>query len=142
MVASLPEKQEIEILLKKITDLLSQTNLVAKRFVPGKEKVDEELYYATIPLELNVRGEYQKIGAFLASLNDLPRIVNVPTIKLGKAGALSSRESDLVKKLDVIALDSNVSGVTYRRLSPEEIKEITQRKAEAAKKKAPVKPKR
>jgi type IV pilus assembly protein PilO len=142
MVASLPEKQEIEILLKKITDLLSQTNLVAKRFVPGKEKVDEELYYATIPLELNVRGEYQKIGTFLASLNDLPRIVNVPTIKLGKAGALSSRESDLVKKLDVIALDSNISGVTYRRLSPEEIKEITQRKAEAAKKKAPVKPKR
>jgi type IV pilus assembly protein PilO len=142
MVASLPEKQEIEILLKKITDLLSQTNLVAKRFVPGKEKVDEELYYATIPLELNVRGEYQKIGAFLASLNDLPRIVNVPTIKLGKAGALSSRESDLVKKLDVIALDSNISGVTYRRLSPEEIKEITRRKAEAAKKKAPVRPKR
>jgi hypothetical protein len=47
-----------------------------------------------------------------------------------------------VKKLDVIALDSNISGVTYRRLSPEEIKEITQRKAEAAKKKAPVKPKR
>jgi type IV pilus assembly protein PilO len=142
MVASLPEKQEIEILLKKITDLLSQTNLVAKRFVPGKEKVDEELYYAEIPLELNVRGEYQRIGAFLASLNDLPRIVNVPTIKLGKAGALSSRESDLVKKLDVIALDSNISGVTYRRLSPEEIKEITQRKADAAKKKAPAKPKR
>jgi type IV pilus assembly protein PilO len=142
MVASLPEKQEIEILLKKITDLLSQTNLVAKRFVPGKEKVDEELYYATIPLELNVRGEYQKIGAFLASLNDLPRIVNVPTIKLVKAGSLSSRETDLVKKLDVIALDSNISGVTYRRLSPEEIKEITRRKAEAAKKKAPAKPKR
>lgn len=143
MVASLPEKQEIEILLKKITDLLSQTNLVAKRFVPGKEKVDEELYYAEIPLELNVRGEYQKIGTFLSSLNDLPRIVNVPTIKLGKAGALSSRESDLVKKLDVIALDSNISGVTYRRLSPEEIKVITQRKAEAGKKKAaPAKPKR
>lgn len=142
MVASLPEKQEIEILLKKITDLLSQTNLVAKRFVPGKEKVDEELYYAEIPLELNVRGEYQKIGTFLSSLNDLPRIVNVPTIKLGKAGALSSRETDLVKKLDVIALDSNIGGVTYRRLSPEEIKVITQRKAEAGKKAAPARPKR
>jgi type IV pilus assembly protein PilO len=131
MVASLPEKQEIEVLLKKITDLLAQTNLVAKRFVPGKEQVNEELYYATIPLELNVRGEYSKIGAFLASLNDLPRIVNVPTIKLNRAGALSSRESDLVRKLDVIALDSDISGVTYRRLSPEEIKEITQRKAQA-----------
>jgi type IV pilus assembly protein PilO len=131
MVASLPEKQEIEVLLKKITDLLAQTNLVAKRFVPGKEQVNEELYYATIPLELNVRGEYSKIGAFLASLKDLPRIVNVPTIKLNRAGALSNRESDLVRKLDVIALDSDISGVTYRRLSPEEIKEITQRKAQA-----------
>jgi Tfp pilus assembly protein PilO len=138
MVASLPEKQEIEVLLKKITDLLAQTNLVAKRFVPGKEQVNEELYYATIPLQLNVRGEYQKVGAFLASLNDLPRIVNVPTIKLGKAGSLSSRESDLVRKLDVIALDSDISGVTYRRLSPEEIKAIAERKAQAGKK-APAK---
>jgi type IV pilus assembly protein PilO len=137
MVASLPEKQEIEVLLKKITDLLAQTNLVARRFVPGKEQVNEELYYATIPLQLNVRGEYQKIGAFLASLNDLPRIVNVPTIKLGKAGALTSRESDLVRKLEVIALDADINGVTYRRLSPEEIKEITQRKAQAGKRHAP-----
>jgi type IV pilus assembly protein PilO len=141
MVASLPEKQEIEVLLKKITDLLAQTNLVAKRFVPGKERINEELYYATIPLQLNVRGEYQKIGAFLASLNDLPRIVNVPTIKLGKAGSLTSRESDLVRKLDVVALDSDINGVTYRRLSPEEIKEITQRKAKAGGKKRPA-PKR
>jgi type IV pilus assembly protein PilO len=142
MVASLPEKQEIEVLLKKITDLLAQTNLVAKRFVPGKEKVNEELYYATIPLQLNVRGEYSKIGAFLASLNDLPRIVNVPTIKLGKAGSLTSRESDLVRKLDVVALDANINGVTYRRLSPEEIKAITQRKAQAGKRHAPAKRRR
>jgi type IV pilus assembly protein PilO len=142
MVASLPEKQEIEVLLKRITDLLAQTNLVAKRFVPGREQINEELYFATIPLELNVRGDYQKIGAFLASLKDLPRIINVPTIKLGKAGGLSSRESDLVLKLDVIALDSDINGVTYRRLSPEEIKEITQRKAQAGQKAAPAKPRR
>ena len=80
-------------------------------------------------------------GAFLASLNDLPRIVNVPTIKLHKAGTLSSRESDLVRKLDVIALDSDISGVTYRRLSPEEIKQITERKAQAGQR-GPAKPRR
>jgi len=84
-----------------------------------------------------VRGDYQKIGAFLASIKDLPRIVNVPTIKLGKAGALTSRESDLVRKLEVIALDSDISGVTYRRLSPEEIKAIADRKAQAGKLGAP-----
>jgi Tfp pilus assembly protein PilO len=124
MVASLPEKQDIEQLLKKITDLLSESNLVAKRFVPGQEQINEELYYATIPISLNVRGDYQKQGAFLASLNDLPRIVNVPTIRLTKAGGLTAREADLARKLDVIPLDADISGVTYRRLTPDEIKAI------------------
>jgi len=125
MVASLPEKQDIEQLLKKITDLLSETNLVAKRFVPGQEQINEELYYATIPISLNVRGDYQKLGSFFAGLNDLPRIVNVPTVRLAKAGGLTAREADLARKLDVIQLDADVNGVTYRRLTPEEIKAIT-----------------
>lgn len=131
MVQSLPEKQDIEQLLKKITDLLSESNLVAKRFVPGQEQINEELYYATIPIQLNVRGDYQKQGAFLQSLNTLPRIVNVPTIRLVKAGGLSARETDLAKKLDVIPLDGDISGVTYRRLSPDEIKAITEKKKAA-----------
>jgi type IV pilus assembly protein PilO len=133
MVASLPEKQDIEQLLKKITDLLSESNLVAKRFVPGQEKINEELYYATIPIQLNVRGDYQKQGAFLASLNTLPRIVNVPTIRLVKSAGLSAREIDLARKLDVIPLDGDINGVTYRRLSPEEIKRITDKKKAARK---------
>jgi type IV pilus assembly protein PilO len=131
MVASLPEQQEIEGLLKQITDLLSESNLVSKKFAPGKEQINEELLYATIPIQLNVRGDYQKQGSFLMSLNDLPRIVNVPTIKLIKSGALSGREGDLAKKLDVVSLDADINGVTYRRLSQEEIKAITAKKAAA-----------
>jgi Tfp pilus assembly protein PilO len=137
MVASLPEKQDIEQLLKKITDLLSETNLVAKRFVPGQEQVNEELYYAKIPIQLNVRGDYQRQGAFLESLNSLPRIVNVPTIRLVKSGGLSAREADLARKLDVIPLDGDISGETYRRLSQDEINKITEKKKAAASRKAP-----
>jgi len=133
MVASLPEQKEIEGLLKQITDLLSESNLVSKRFAPGKEQINEELFYATIPIQLNVRGDYQKQGSFLLSLNDLPRIVNVPTIKLIKAGSLSGREGDLAKKLDVVSLDADISGVTYRRLSQDEIKAIAAKKAAARK---------
>jgi type IV pilus assembly protein PilO len=131
MVASLPEKQDIEQLLKKITDLLSESNLIAKRFVPGQEQINEELFYATIPIQLNVRGDYQKQGAFLASLNTLPRIVNVPTIRMVKATGLSAREMDLARKLDAIPLDGDISGVTYRRLSQDEIKAIAQKKKAA-----------
>jgi len=128
-VASLPEKQEIEDLLKKITDLLSENNLIAGRFVPGKEEINTELYYATIPITLSVRGDYQRQGAFLASLQDLPRIVNVPKIMLKRAGQLTGREGELARKLDVISLDGEINGVTYRRLSPEEIKAITAKQA-------------
>ena len=131
MVASLPEQKEIEGLLKQITDLLSESNLVSKKFAPGKEQINEELFYATIPIQLNVRGDYQKQGSFLLSLNDLPRIVNVPTIKLIKAGSLSGREGDLAKKLDVVSLDADINGVTYRRLSQDEIKAIAAKKAAA-----------
>jgi type IV pilus assembly protein PilO len=132
MVASLPEQKEIEGLLKQITDLLSESNLVSKKFAPGKEQINEELFYATIPIQLNVRGDYQKQGSFLLNLNDLPRIVNVPTVRLVKAGSLSGREGDLAKKLDVVSLDADISGVTYRRLSQDEIKAIAAKKAAAS----------
>jgi type IV pilus assembly protein PilO len=133
MVASLPEKQDIEELLKKITDLLSESTLMASQFLPGKEVINEELYYATIPIELSVRGDYQKQGAFLSSLNTLPRVVNVPSITLSKAGGgMSTRENDLTRKLEVVNLNAKINGVTYRRLSPEEIKSITEKKAGGA----------
>lgn len=128
MVASLPEKQDIEALLKRITDLLAESNLVSTRFVPGQEKINKELYYAEIPLSLNVRGDYFKQGVFLASLNSLPRIVNVPSLKLAPAGGMTGRESEIAQKLDVLPLTADISGVTYRRLSPEEIQRIAEEK--------------
>lgn len=127
MVASLPEKQDIEELLKKITELLSETNLVAKRFVPGAEKVNEELYYATIPIKMDTQGDYQKQGAFLVSLNELPRIVNVPRISLSKGGG-GGREGKLARQLGMVLLNADINGVTYRRLSKEEIDRIMQKK--------------
>ncbi len=104
---------------------------MASQFVPGKEVINEELYYATIPIQLSVRGDYQKQGAFLSSLNTLPRVVNVPSITLTQTGGGSLREKDLSKKLEVINLNATINGVTYRRLSPEEIKRISQKKAGA-----------
>jgi Tfp pilus assembly protein PilO len=130
MVASLPEKQDIEELLKKITDLLSETNLVASQFIPGKEVINEELYYAKIPISLSVQGDYQRQGMFLTSLNSLPRVVNVPSITLSKAGGgMTKRQQDLQKKLEIISLDARITGETYRRLSPQEIQAITDKKA-------------
>jgi Tfp pilus assembly protein PilO len=130
-VASLPEKQEIEDLLKKITDLLSENNLVASKFVPGKEQVNTELFYATIPISMSVRGDYQRQGNFLAALQGLPRIVNVPKLDLKKASALTGREKELASKLDLVSLDGEITGETYRRLTEQEIQDIAKQKQAA-----------
>lgn len=128
-VKSLPDKQDIEALLKTITDLLAESNLVSQRFVPQREIVNEEHLYATIPIQLSVRGDYQKQWAFLTNLNALPRIVNVPQIRLNKSGGLTGRESDIAKKLDLISLDADIQGETYRQLSDQEKQVIAQKKA-------------
>jgi hypothetical protein len=44
----------------------------------------------------------------------------VPTITLKEAGAAD----EVAKKMDVVPLVADISGVTFRRLSPEEIKGI------------------
>ena len=132
MVSSLPEKQEIEELLRKITELLSENHLTASRFAPGTEVVNEELYYAKIPITLNVTGDYRKLGQFLASLNSLPRVINVPSITL-RAGS----PSEIAKKLEVVNLDAKIDGETYRRLSQEEVAKIIAKKQQAG---APGKP--
>jgi type IV pilus assembly protein PilO len=134
MVHSLPQKQEIEGLLKKITDLLSESNLTAKRFVPGKERKNMKLQYAAIPISLSVRGDYYKQGAFLAGLRELPRIVNVPNITLKKSGKVGGKEGQLIRRLDVIPLDGSITAVTYRRLSPAEVKAYARRQKKAQKK--------
>jgi type IV pilus assembly protein PilO len=129
MVASLPERPDIDVLIKKITDLLSESNLIHEKFTPGQEVKDEELYYAKIPFNIEVRGDFRKLGTFFTSLNSLPRIVNVPSVKLGKAGGLSPKENELVRRLGIVPLKATITGETYRRLSQEEIKAIAAKKS-------------
>jgi type IV pilus assembly protein PilO len=138
-VQSLPERQEIESLLKRITDLMSETNLVAGKFVPGGETKNAELRYATIPISFNVTGDYFKQGNFLRRLLDLPRVVNVVSIALKPIGAGSGAEGALAAKLDVLNLDAQLSAQTYRRLTQAEIQALAAQKKAPAKAKAPAK---
>ncbi len=85
----LPQKQEIPSLLTNISNLGTQAGLEFVRFVPGKEAVKE--FYAEIPVDIEVRGPYHNVGAFLDGISKLPRIVTVenmemrsPTVNLGE----------------------------------------------------------
>jgi Tfp pilus assembly protein PilO len=125
MVESLPEKQDIEELLKTITNLLTEYSLVSSKFVPGAEAPNAQLQYATIPVSISVRGDYKKLFSFFAQLKALPRVVNVPTVSFKPAGGLSPVESDLSRKLGVVPVDAEITGHTFRRLTREEVERLT-----------------
>jgi len=77
-------------------------------------------YYAELPIDLKITGNYHDIGAFTGDIANLSRIVTLNNLALntGKDGTLT---------LEAVAK-------TFRYLDPEEV--AAQRKAAADKKKA------
>jgi type IV pilus assembly protein PilO len=114
----LPSKAEMAALLSDINQAGLGRGLQFELFKPGQVVVKD--YYAELPIDIKVTGNYHDIGAFTGDMANLPRIVtlNNMTITAGKDGGLT---------LDAVAK-------TFRYLDPEEV--AAQRKAMADKKKA------
>jgi type IV pilus assembly protein PilO len=112
----LPNKAEMDALLSDINQAGLGRGLQFELFKPGQVAVKD--YYAELPINIKVTGNYHDVGAFTGDIANLPRIVTLNNMNLtaGKDGALS---------LDAVAK-------TFRYLDPEEVME--QRKAALAKK--------
>jgi type IV pilus assembly protein PilO len=113
----LPSKAEMAALLSDINQAGLGRGLQFELFKPGQVVVRD--YYAELPIDIKVSGNYHDIGAFAADMANLPRIVtlNNMTLTAGKDGVLM---------LDAVAK-------TFRYLDPEEAS--AQRKARADKRK-------
>lgn len=113
----LPSKAEMDALLSDINQAGLGRGLQFELFKPGQVNVKD--YYAELPIELKVTGNYHDVGAFASDIANLPRIVTLNNLSLGagKDGSLS---------LDAVAK-------TFRYLDKDEVD--AQRKAAAAKKK-------
>lgn len=114
----LPSKAEMAALLSDINQAGLGRGLQFELFKPGQVVVRD--YYAELPIDIKVTGNYHDIGAFAGDMANLPRIVTLNNMALatGKDGALV---------LDAVAK-------TFRYLDPDEV--LAQRKALADKKKA------
>jgi type IV pilus assembly protein PilO len=111
----LPSKAEMAALLSDINQAGLGRGLQFELFKPGNVVVRD--YYAELPIDIKVSGNYHDIGAFASDMANLPRIVtlNNMTLTAGKDGVLM---------LDAVAK-------TFRYLDPEEAS--AQRKARAEK---------
>lgn len=81
MLEQLPKKSEVPELLVDITRTGLINGLEFELFKPeGERPVD---FYAELPIEMKVTGNYHQLGEFVSGVADLPRIVTLHNIKMG-----------------------------------------------------------
>ena len=113
----LPSKAEMDALLSDINQAGLGRGLQFELFKPGQVVVKE--YYAELPIDIKITGNYHDVGAFTSDIANLPRIVTLNNLNLaaGKDGTLT---------MEAVAK-------TFRYLDREEV--AAQRKLEADAKK-------
>jgi|SRR5205809_7029368 len=112
----LPSKAEMDALLSDINQAGLGRGLQFELFKPGQVVVRD--YYAELPIDIKITGNYHDVGSFTSDIANLPRIVTLNNLNLvaGKDGALT---------LDAVAK-------TFRYLDKDEV--VAQRSATKDKK--------
>jgi len=76
----LPVDRQFPALLRKVTLAGEQTGVEFQMFKPSMPH--PETYYTTLPVDITVNGGYHQVGAFLAELANMRRIVTVNNLKM------------------------------------------------------------
>jgi len=76
----LPNKKQLEVLLTDISNLGKKAGVEIRSFKRNDEVVFD--FYAEVPIDLVLEGEYHQIGKFFELMAKLPRIVNMGALKI------------------------------------------------------------
>lgn len=79
-LVKLPEEKDIPNLLTQINTLGQQNGLEFQLFRPSPPV--RKGFYAEVPIDIRVQGQYHTLGGFLDKVSKLERIVNVTDIKV------------------------------------------------------------
>jgi type IV pilus assembly protein PilO len=82
-LTQLPNEKEIPEILRNISSLGRESNLEFILFRPKPEEPQQ--FYAKVPIELTLVGNYHSIGTFFDKLSKLPRIINVVDFNMIRA---------------------------------------------------------
>jgi type IV pilus assembly protein PilO len=127
----LPSKAEMDALLSDINQAGVGRGLQFELFRPGQSTVKD--YYAELPIEIRITGNYHDLGQFTSDIAGLPRIVTLNNLSLaaGANAASAPAASSSAMHGDVLTMDAIAK--TFRYLDPEEITAQRQAKAKAQK---------
>ena len=102
VLRQLPNEREIEVVLTDISNLGKTAGIEIKEFRRKPEVVHG--FYAEVPIDLELQGEYHEVARFFDMLAGLPRIVNMGSITVKVA-----RDS-----LDATVLKVTGTATTFR----------------------------
>jgi type IV pilus assembly protein PilO len=80
LLRQLPDKTQVPELLVDVSQTGLASGLEFELFKPGGEIAKD--FYAELPIEIRVIGNYMEFGAFVSGLASLPRIVTIHNIKI------------------------------------------------------------
>jgi type IV pilus assembly protein PilO len=89
VLVKLPEEKEIPKLLTQVNTLGQQSGLEFMLFRPAAPV--KKGFYAEVPIDIRVQGEYHTLGAFLDRVSKLERIVNVVDLRVSPLAAQQQR---------------------------------------------------
>lgn len=114
MMKQLPSGTEIPGLILDISEKGLSNGLQIELFKPKGEQQKE--FYAEKPIELQAKGTYNQLAAFVSDISGLPRIVTISNIRLAPEDA----KKDEKKKQQPFRLTMQAVIKTYRYLDENE----------------------
>ena len=109
LLKQLPDKSQMDGLLTDINQAGLGRGLEFELFKPGQETVAD--FYAEMPIQIKIKGNYHDIGAFATDISKLSRIVTLNDLAIAPVG---KDPKDTTLSLDATAK-------TYRYLDSSEI---------------------
>ena len=109
LLKQLPDKSQMDGLLTDINQAGLGRGLEFELFKPGQETVAD--FYAEMPIQIKIKGNYNDIGAFATDISKLSRIVTLNDLNIAPM-TKDSKDSQLA--LEAVAK-------TYRYLDSSEI---------------------
>jgi type IV pilus assembly protein PilO len=119
LLKQLPDKSQMDGLLTDINQAGLGRGLEFDLFKPGQETVAD--FYAEMPIQIKIKGNYHDIGAFATDISKLSRIVTLNNLSIAP---ISKDAKDSVLTMEAVAK-------TYRYLDSSE---VVAKKASAVKK--------
>lgn len=108
MLRQLPDKTEVAALLVDVSQTGLAAGLKFELFQPSGELIQD--FYAELPIQIRVTGQYHQFGRFISGLAALPRIVTIHDVNVTALQDKGRTPADSV----LLRLDATVK--TYRYL--------------------------